>query len=138
MSSNVTSPHGENMKLDELVKAYIEIRDKKAELKAAYDAKVAKADAMLVKIEAKLLQTFDDIGMDSCKTEYGTAYTSSRSTSSVADREIFMNFVKDNEEWPLLEVRAAKAGVEQYREAHGDFTDGSGRSPVFEKQSGFF
>lgn len=112
------------MKLDELVKAYIEVRDKKAEIKAQYEAKVAKADAVLQKIEAKLLQTFDEIGMDSCKTEFGTAYTSHRSTSSVADREVFMNFVKDNEEWPLLEVRAAKAGVEQYREAHGDLPPG--------------
>jgi hypothetical protein len=112
------------MKLDELVKAYIEVRDKKAEIKAQYEAKAAKADAVLDKIEAKLLQTFDEIGMDSCKTEFGTAYTSHRSTSSVADKEVFMNFVKDNEEWPLLEVRAAKSGVEQYKEAHGDLPPG--------------
>lgn len=112
------------MKLDELVAKYIELRDKKAEIKAEYEAKVAKIDTVLDKIEVKLLQTFDEIGMDSCKTGAGTAYTSTRTTASVADRETFMNFVKSNEEWPLLEVRASKAGVEQYKEANGDLPPG--------------
>lgn len=112
------------MKLNELVGKYIELRDKKSELKAEYDGKVAKIDAVLDKIEVKLLEVFDSAGMDSCKTEFGTAYTSQRSTASVADKEIFMNFVKDNEEWPLLEVRAAKSGIEQYKDANGDLPPG--------------
>ena len=112
------------MKLNELVGKYIEIRDKKAELKAEYETKVAKLDMYLEKIEAKLLSVFDEIGMDSCKTEFGTAYTSHRSTASVADREVFMNFIKENEEWPLLEVRASKTGIEQYKEANAELPPG--------------
>lgn len=112
------------MKLNELVGKYIELRDKKSEIKAEYDQKVAKIDAVLEKIEAKLLSVFDDTGMDSCKTEFGTAYTSNRSTASVADREVFMNFIKENEEWPLLEIRASKSGVEQYKEANAELPPG--------------
>lgn len=112
------------MKISELVTKYIEIRDKKAEFKAAYDAKVQKVDEVLSRIEAKLLETFDSAGMDSVKTPNGTAYVSKRTTTSVADREAFMEFVKANDEWPLLEVRASKSGVEQYQESHDDLPPG--------------
>jgi hypothetical protein len=35
-----------------------------------------------------------------------------------------MNFVKDKEEWSLLEVRAAKTAVEQFRSIHDDIPPG--------------
>lgn len=112
------------MKLSEVVQKYIELRDKKAELKHAYDFKVAKIDEAIDKIEAKLLEVFDGAGMDSVKTEFGTAYASTRSTASVADREAFMEFVKEKQEWSLLEVRAAKLAVEQYKAANEDLPPG--------------
>jgi len=112
------------MKLSEVVQKYIELRDKKAELKHAYDFKVAKIDEAIDKIEAKLLEVFDGAGMDSVKTPFGTAYASTRSTASVADREAFMEFVKEKQEWSLLEIRAAKLAVEQYKTANDDLPPG--------------
>lgn len=112
------------MKLSELVAKYIELRDKKYELKHQYEFKAAQLDETLSKIEAKLLQVFDSAGMDSVKTEFGTAYASTRSTASVADKETFMNFIKENEEWSLMEVRAAKLAIEQYKTANGDLPPG--------------
>jgi hypothetical protein len=112
------------MKISEVVAKYIELRDKKAELKHEYDFKVAKVDEVLAKIEAKLLEVFDSAGMDSVKTEFGTAYSSTRSSASVADKETFMNFIKENDEWSLMEVRAAKLAVEQYKDANGDLPPG--------------
>lgn len=112
------------MKLNELVAKYIELRDKKYELKHQYDFKAAQLDEVLGKIENKLLQVFEQTGMDSCKTEFGTAYSSTRSTASVADKETFMNFIKENEEWSLMEVRAAKLAIEQYKDANGDLPPG--------------
>jgi hypothetical protein len=56
--------------------------------------------------------------MDSVKTEFGTAYATTRSSASVADRDTFMEYVKANEEWALLEVRVSKTAVDQYRSAN--------------------
>jgi hypothetical protein len=112
------------MKMSELVEKYIQVRDKKAQLKAEYDMKASKLDEVMTKIEAKLLEVFENTGMDSVKTEFGTAYTSTRTAASVADREAFMTFVKSHDEWPLLEVRASKAAVEQYRAANDDLPPG--------------
>ena len=112
------------MKLSDLVAKYIEMRDKKYELKHQYEFKAAQLDEVLGKIESKLLQVFDSAGMDSFKTEFGTAYASTRSMASVADKETFMNFIKENEEWSLMEVRAAKLAIEQYKDANGDLPPG--------------
>jgi len=112
------------MKLSELVQKYIELRDKKSEYKKEYEAKTAKLDVVLEKIEASLLQTFDTAGMDSIKTEFGTAYTSNRSTASVADKDAFMNHVKTNGDWQLMEIRCSKTGVEQFKAENDDLPPG--------------
>jgi hypothetical protein len=112
------------MKLSEVVEKYIEYRDLKAALKAEYDLKAAKIDEKLEKIEAKLLEVLDQTGGKSFSTPAGTAYISVRSSASVADREAFMEFVKRQEEWPLLEVRASKTGVQQFRDLNNDLPPG--------------
>lgn len=105
------------MKVSELVAKYIEIRDKKAEIKAEYDLKVSRLDEMLDKIENKFLQVFSETGMESIRTEFGTAFASTRTSCTVADKEIFMDYVVKNQEWPLLEVKPSKKAVEEYRTA---------------------
>jgi hypothetical protein len=109
------------MKISELVAKYVELRDKKAEFKNEYDAKVAKLDEVL---ESTLLKTFETTGMDSVKTEFGTAYTTERSTASVADKDAFMSFVKSREDWHLMEVRASKTAIQQYKDEHQDLPPG--------------
>lgn len=106
------------MKINEAVEMYIKMRDKKAQLKAEFDEHIAPLNEKMDKLEAKLLQAFQKLGMDSVKTEFGTAYTTVRTSASVADKDTFMNFVKEQGEWSLLEIRAAKLAVEQFREAN--------------------
>ena len=112
------------MKLSEAVSIYIKMRDKKAQMKAEFDASIAPLNEKMEKLEAKLLDVFNKTGMDSVKTEFGTAYTTTRVTASVADREIFMNHIKENDDWALLEVRASKTAVEQYRDTNNDLPPG--------------
>ena len=112
------------MKLSDAVSLYIKMRDKKAQMKAEFDASVAPLNEKMEKLEAKLLDVFNKTGMDSVKTEFGTAYTTTRVTASVADRDIFMTHVRENDDWALLEVRASKSAVEQYRENNNDLPPG--------------
>jgi len=112
------------MKLSEAVELYIKMRDRKAELKAEFDAKVAPLNEKMDKLEAKLLDVFNQTGMDSVKTEFGTAYATTRVTASVADKEVFMNHIKEHDDWGLLEVRASKTAIDQYRSVHDDIPPG--------------
>jgi hypothetical protein len=108
------------MKINDAVQLYIRLRDEKAVLKAEMEAKIGEFDDKLDRLEVKLLEAFNKAGLESVKTEFGTAYTTVRTSASVADKDAFFNFVKANEEWSLLEVRCAKVAVEQYREANND------------------
>ena len=108
------------MKLSDAVKLYIQLRDKKAELKAEYEAKVADIDEQLNKLEAKLLQVFNETGMDSVRTEFGTAYVSTRNSVSVADRDAFLSFIRETGDFSLLEVRPSRSAVPEFAAANGE------------------
>lgn len=112
------------MKLSELVGLYVELRDNKAQLKGEYDAKVATIDKKLDKIEGALLKTFDTAGMNSFSSDNGTAYISTRTSASVADKDVFMSYVKATGEWHLLETRASKLAVEQVKAETGELPPG--------------
>lgn len=112
------------MKVSELVDKYIQIRDRKAQLKKEYEAKVAPLEEAHAKIEAKFLELMHKTGTDSFKTEFGTAYRTTRSSVTVADRDAFMTYIRENDEWPLLEVRPSKAAVETFKDAHEELPPG--------------
>lgn len=114
------------MKLDELVANYIKLRDKKSQLKKQYDEKVAKVDAVMDKMEAIILKTFKDSGIDSARTDAGTAYISTRTSATVASREEFLSWVlQDPDERSIfLENRVSKVAVEQFKAANDDLPPG--------------
>lgn len=113
------------MKMDDLVEAFIKIREKKSQLKAEYDAKVGKFDEVQGKIEGLLLQRFGELGVDSVKTAAGTAYTSVRSSATLADWDVFRAFLTQQEDpFMYVERRVSKVAVEQYKAANEDLPPG--------------
>lgn len=112
------------MKISDLVAAYIKARDKEAAIKAEYEVKKAPVEDLRKKIEAKLLGVMNESGMESIRTEFGTAYKSVRASCSVADWDEFFNFVQRDEAWHMLEHRASKTAVEQYRDAENRLPPG--------------
>lgn len=112
------------MKISDLVEKYIDVRDKKAQYKAEADAKIVKFDDALAKMEAALLKVFDTTGMESVKTEFGTAYTSSRNTASIASPDEFMAFCKEHDAWHMLQKRVSVSAIEQYKDEHQDVPPG--------------
>lgn len=114
------------MKLDELIAKYIKLRDRKAQMKKAFEEEVGKVNAVMEKMEAVILKTFQETGQTSAKTEFGTAYTSSRTSATVADRDAFLDWVMTdpNERLMFLENRVNKTAVEQYKAANDDLPPG--------------
>ena len=112
------------MKLDEVVKNYIALRDRKAAIKAEYDAKAAKIDAVLDKAEAKILEYFEQSGLESIRTDTGTAYKSTLNSATVGDWDSVLAHVLETENYQLLEHRVRKKAVEEYRMANEDLPPG--------------
>ena len=107
------------MKIDQLVAKYIEGRDRKTALKAEFDAKVSKIDAIMDKIEGKFLEVLDANGLDNMKCEFGTAMIVDRTSVSIGDKDAFLDYIKAHDEWPLLQVTPSKAAVVEFKEAAG-------------------
>lgn len=110
--------------MDELVKKFIQLRDKKSQLKAEYEATVAPLTELQDKIEALLLQRFQEMGVESIRTPEGTAYTTVHTSATVADWDAFLAFVKSHDSFEMIERRVSKAAVEQYKAAHSDLPPG--------------
>lgn len=114
----------EPAKLDSIVERYIALRDRKSEMKKEYDSKVAAIDEGLEKIENFMLKHLQSTGSSSIRTEAGTFFKQVVTKASVADKDTFMSYVRDNDLWALLEVRASKSAVDQFRTEHNDLPPG--------------
>lgn len=113
------------MNLDEIVGKYIQLRDKKAQIKKECGAKTAKLDEAMRKIEGVILKTFDEMGgVQSIRTTHGTPYVQLRESVTVADRDSYFDFVRTEGAWEMLESRANKTTVLQYKEEHGELPPG--------------
>lgn len=108
-----------------LLKAFIALRDRRAERKAAYTNADSGDKDKQDKIEIEFLKRFNERGIDNVSSKgVGTAYRSVRSSASVADKTAFMEHIKENEAWELLEIRANKSSVLQFRDENEDLPPG--------------
>jgi hypothetical protein len=112
------------MKISEAVKLYVKLRDDAAELKRKYQEEAEKVKAKMDQIEAALLLAMDATGIESVKVEGGTAYVTTQTSATVADREMFLNYCRDNNEWTLMDIRAAKTAIIQFKSANNDLPPG--------------
>lgn len=108
-----------------LLRLFIGLRDRRAQRKAAYDEDDAGDKEKQNKIEVEFLRRFQDRGIDNVSArDVGTAYKSTRSSATVADWDAFLDHVRDNEAWEMLERRVNKTAVEQFKSVDGDLPPG--------------
>jgi hypothetical protein len=108
----------------EVVAKYIELRDRKAKMKADYEASIAPITEAMDRAEAFLLNHMNSQGVQSAKTAAGTAYIAEQTSVTIADGPAFMQFVRDNDAFHLLDNRASKKAVEEYVSVHQDLPPG--------------
>jgi len=97
----------------EKVAAYIKLRDHKKKADEEYKKGLERINLAMDKLEAELLRDLQANGVDSMKSDAGTVYIRIVASASVNDRDAFMNFLKDNDEWEALDVRANKVIVKE-------------------------
>ncbi len=100
--------------IGDLVAKYVALRDKKAEIEKAQKEQLARFKAVMDKIEALILDHFNETGVESARTPAGTAFKSIKSSVRVDDRDAFMAFVRDTDGWAFLEAKANKSTVDEY------------------------
>lgn len=109
---------------EEIIAKYVSLRDRKAELKKEYDTAAGKLDAAMETIETYLMALMGSLGVESVRTDAGTAYKTTRVKASISDREAARKFILDNEAIDLLEMRASSTAIKQYMQDNGGVPPG--------------
>lgn len=97
--------------LEQMVDNYVKIRDAKDNAKKAFTLETGRMTAALVKLDGLILAALE--GAESIKTQYGTAYTKSRTSCSVKDREAFYKFALDTENLGAIDMKANAKAVRE-------------------------
>jgi hypothetical protein len=105
---------------DELVKFYVQLRDRRATRKKENEEDKKKQES----IEGILLARYAAAGIESARTQYGTAYKQKVSFVSIADWDSFKGYVEENKAWELLIHGANKTAVQQHIDANGELPPG--------------
>jgi hypothetical protein len=96
----------------DLIKEFISLRDQRTDADRKYaDWRKEHYDDRMEEIKDILLIKFDELGSESIKTRYGTAYRKTDVSVTIADGELFRNYVIETEKWELADWRANRTAV---------------------------
>jgi hypothetical protein len=99
---------------EELVSAYLALRNSRAELKENYEEADAKLKTDMEQIEQAMLEICNDVGADSIKTTLGTVIRKVNERFYCTDWDNFKNYVLENEAVELLERRIHQGNFKEH------------------------
>ena len=105
---------------DKLVRAYIKMRDAKAELKREFEEKEAALKEQLEAVERHLLEVCKTAGADSIKTQFGTIIRKVETRYWTSDWESMHKFVLSNNAPELLERRISQTTMKEFLQNNPD------------------
>lgn len=109
---------------DSLVEEYVALRDRRAAIKAEYDAEDKKLKDRMELHEAKLLEMLQETGAESFRTAHGTAYTQLKVKSSCSDWTVFWAYIRDTGRFDLLEKRVGQTAIKTMVDAGEELPPG--------------
>jgi hypothetical protein len=110
------------MNVEKMVETYIGLRDKRAVAKKEWEGVDKQYKMLLDKLEEKLKMALDEVGATSMKTEHGSFFKTYVTSAKVADFDALLDYIKQNDEWGLLERRVSKARVVELMSERADGT----------------
>lgn len=112
------------MAISDVIQKYIELRDQKSQLEKEHKEEVKELKGHMARLEAALLEQLDAQGVQSFKTDQGTAFTTTGDRAVVRDWEATLDFIRDEGAYDLLERKVSRVAVRAYIEETGDAPPG--------------
>lgn len=106
------------LNVDQVVAAYMKLRQQKEALEASIKEEVGVIKDKMTKMEAWIKEQADAQGVTSFKTKHGTAFLSTSDYANVADWDAVLTFIQDVGAFDMLEKRVSKIAVRGYIEEH--------------------
>jgi hypothetical protein len=104
------------VKLDKVAATYVKIRDKRSELKKAYEDADFKLKVQLKTLDSFFLETLQALGVESARTKYGTVTKSLDFKPSCEDWNALYAWIAENDAFDALEKRVKKSFIVNYME----------------------
>jgi hypothetical protein len=105
---------------DMLTRTYIKIRDKRAELKAAFEKQDDALEAQINAIKSELLDYCKSQNIDSVRTSEGTFYRTMKTRYWTNDWDSMNRFILENEVPQFYEKRLNQTVMKQFLEENPD------------------
>jgi len=102
------------VKLAELVKAYIAIRNKRDANAREFNAKDSELKAELAQLEQVMLSSCNEIEADSIKTNSGTIIKTTKENFVCGDWDNFKQYVMQNDAIELLQQRLHQTNFKEF------------------------
>lgn len=106
--------------IDIMVKVYTRVRDKRAELKAAFDEEDKALQAQLDKVKQGLLEYCKEHGVESVRTAHGLFYRTVKTRYWTNDWESMHKFIMEHGLPEFFEKRLNQSVVKEFLEENPD------------------
>jgi len=110
--------------VDAVVETYITLRGQKEAIEADTKDRLVGIKEKMLKLEAWIQVKSDETGVKSFKTDHGTAFLTTNDYATVADWDVVLAWVKENEAWDMLTRGVSKRSVRGYIDANKTVPDG--------------
>ena len=107
------------MNVDDVIKGYIALRDKKEETERRHKEELAPLRDRMAKVEAWLHDHLLQHNLTNLKGASGTAFLQEATSVTVADWDAAFEFIQQEGAWELLEHRVSNSVVQDYIESKG-------------------
>ena len=122
MSETVEQPVQESPKLDELVKAYLTIRNASDSLYRQYMLKKEELDREMKQLELVMLDECNELKVESLRTQNGTITRTVKEQYNCSNWDEFKEYIIENRALELLQQRLHNGNFKEYmqgKEAEG-------------------
>ena len=100
--------------LDKLAEVYIKIRDKRAQLKQAFEVKDNELDEQMQVLSDEMLEVCKRLEADSVRTQHGTIIRSVKSRYWTNDWDSMYQVIKEHGAFGLLEKRLHQTNMKEF------------------------
>lgn len=118
-------------KLDELVDRYRRLRDRKKAIADRHKEELAPFTEAMETLGSLILDALNKAGVESVRTQSGTAFKQPRTSYTVKDPHAFREWLEANARFDLLETRVSKESIEELLKTGAGLPPGIGVSSEY-------
>ena len=109
-----------DVKVDSLVQAYLKLRLEREKLAKKYEQEDSVFKEQMDRLEEAMLNTCNDIGAETLRTESGTIVKTLKENYVCGDWDNFKRFILENQALELIQQRISQTNFKEFMSTRGE------------------